>query len=92
MADNKDMVKITYGLQDDFKAMAVSLATAIEHYFDFKTGLKKGEGDIFEVSLEGEVIYKVEKGLPDPFQILSLIENKISPNAGCGESCDSGCS
>ncbi len=88
---SKNIVEITYCTQCRWLLRAAWLAQELLTTFEqdlYSVGLKPGTGGIFEITLNGELIYsrKTEGRFPEAKEIKQLVRDRIDPERDLGHS------
>ena len=89
MANGKPSLRITYCTQCNWLLRSAWMAQEVLSTFSLEMGeviLVPGTGGIFEIALDGEVIWerKRDGGFPDVKQLKQLVRDRIDPERSLG--------
>ena len=89
MAETKPSLRITYCTQCNWLLRSAWMAQEVLSTFSLEMGeviLVPGTGGIFEIALDGEVIWerKRDGGFPDVKQLKQLVRDRIDPERSLG--------
>lgn len=89
MAETKPVLRITYCTQCNWLLRSAWMAQEVLSTFSLEMGeviLVPGTGGIFEISLDGEVIWerKRDGGFPDVKQLKQMVRDRIDPERSLG--------
>ena len=89
MADSKPALSITYCTQCNWLLRSAWMAQEVLSTFSLEMGkviLVPGTGGIFEISLDGELIWerKRDGGFPDVKQLKQMVRDRIDPERSLG--------
>ena len=89
MVDTKPSLRITYCTQCNWLLRSAWMAQEVLSTFSLEMGeviLVPGTGGIFEIALDGEVIWerKRDGGFPDVKQLKQLVRDRIDPERSLG--------
>jgi len=89
MADTKPSLTITYCTQCNWLLRSAWMAQEVLSTFSFEMGeviLRPGTGGIFEITLDGELIWerKRDGGFPDVKQLKQMVRDRIDPDRDLG--------
>ena len=89
MADTRPSLTITYCTQCNWLLRAAWMASEVLSTFSLEMGavtLVPGTGGIFEIHLDGELIWerKRDGGFPDVKQLKQLVRDRIDPGRDLG--------
>jgi selenoprotein W-related protein len=89
LADTKPSLRITYCTQCNWLLRSAWMAQEVLSTFSLEMGeviLVPGTGGIFEIALDGEVIWerKRDGGFPDVKQLKQLVRDRIDPERSLG--------
>ncbi len=73
-------MQIEYCVVGTYKPRAAGLAEEIAQQFDIQPVLVKGRDGVFEVTLDGEVIFskKANGRFPEPGEVASEVTNRVA--------------
>ena len=89
MAETKPVLRITYCTQCNWLLRSAWMAQEVLSTFSLEMGeviLVPATGGIFEIALDGEVIWerKRDGGFPDVRQLKQLVRDRIDPDRDLG--------
>jgi selenoprotein W-related protein len=89
MAHSKPSLVITYCTQCNWLLRSAWMAQEVLSTFSLEMGdvvLRPGTGGIFEISLDGELIWerKRDGGFPDVRQLKQMVRDRIDPERSLG--------
>ena len=89
MAETKPVLRITYCTQCNWLLRSAWLAQEVLSTFSLEMGeviLVPATGGIFEIALDGEVIWerKRDGGFPDVKQLKQMVRDRIDPERSLG--------
>ena len=89
MSESKPILRITYCTQCNWLLRSAWMAQEVLSTFSLEMGeviLVPGTGGIFEIALDGEVIWerKRDGGFPDVKQLKQLVRDRIDPERSLG--------
>ena len=89
MAETKPVLRITYCTQCNWLLRSAWMAQEVLSTFSLEMGeviLVPRTGGIFEISLDGEVIWerKRDGGFPDVKQLKQMVRDRIDPERSLG--------
>ena len=89
MADTKPSLSITYCTQCNWLLRSAWMAQEVLSTFSLEVGeviLVPGTGGIFEIALDGELIWerKRDGGFPDVKQLKQMVRDRIDPERSLG--------
>ena len=89
MAHSKPSLVITYCTQCNWLLRSAWMAQEVLSTFSLEMGdvvLRPGTGGIFEISLDGELIWerKRDSGFPDVRQLKQMVRDRIDPERSLG--------
>jgi len=89
MAHSRPSLVITYCTQCNWLLRSAWMAQEVLSTFSLEMGdvvLRPGTGGIFEISLDGELIWerKRDSGFPDVRQLKQMVRDRIDPERSLG--------
>ena len=89
MGDSKPIVSITYCTQCNWLLRSAWMASELLSTFSLEMGavtLIPGTGGIFEISLDGQLIWERQRdgGFPDVKQLKQMVRDRIDPDRDLG--------
>lgn len=80
MNDVKNVIQITYCSECGLLEDAMNLAAVIERGFGIPVNLKEGHAGIFEINMNGKVIYNNDNSasmVPSEGEVISFISREV---------------